>query len=206
LIQYVLVVVVLTLTCPISSTFKSVTVNHDKPGSTSLPNDLGNPILKQTRSVIPTSSHMYLAGVIISDPLEATTTIGITSCVPSRLLLPLTEPPQKYPYGCAPLAGNRAPDLVLLDYVNIREATAALNNLPSMSTSATSTAMSASALVDCPRFGLRTSQTRCRPEPNLGFGFIGNAAPEPEPRFRFRFRLGWHPEPQCDNGCTRCTS
>ncbi|KAJ6537223.1 PLC-like phosphodiesterase [Mycena vulgaris] len=68
---------------------------------------------------LATEDHMYLinhslnkniipigSGVIISDPIDASTTNGVTSILANA-------------NGCAPLGGNRAPSFVLLDYINI---------------------------------------------------------------------------------------
>ncbi|KAJ7728155.1 PLC-like phosphodiesterase [Mycena maculata] len=82
---------------------------------------------------LATEEHMYLinhslniniipigSGVIISDPLAAPTTNGITSILADA-------------NGCTPLGGNRAPAFVLLDFVNIGEAFQAvdlLNGIP----------------------------------------------------------------------------
>ncbi|KAJ7142367.1 PLC-like phosphodiesterase [Mycena epipterygia] len=82
---------------------------------------------------LATEDHMYLinhslntniipigSGVIISDPLDAPTTNGLTSIL-------------AHANRCAPLGGNRAPAFVLLDYVNIGvgfAAAAELNGLP----------------------------------------------------------------------------
>ncbi|KAF8192376.1 PLC-like phosphodiesterase [Mycena galopus ATCC 62051] len=71
---------------------------------------------------LATEDHIYLinhslniniipigSGVIISDPLAAPVTNGLTSILANS-------------NGCAPLGGNRAPSFVLLDYVNIGKA------------------------------------------------------------------------------------
>ncbi|KAJ7062606.1 PLC-like phosphodiesterase [Mycena amicta] len=58
--------------------------------------------------------------VLVSDPLDAPTTNGVTSILADA-------------NGCAPLGGNRAPNFVLVDYVNLGDpfiAAAQLNNLP----------------------------------------------------------------------------
>ncbi|KAJ7668173.1 PLC-like phosphodiesterase [Mycena rosella] len=67
------------------------------------------------KNIIPIGS-----GVIISDPLDASTTNGVASILANA-------------NGCAPLGGNRAPSFVLLDYVNIGAAFKAadiLNGIP----------------------------------------------------------------------------
>ncbi|KAJ7764694.1 PLC-like phosphodiesterase [Mycena metata] len=58
--------------------------------------------------------------VLVSDPVDAPTTNGVTSILADA-------------NGCAPLGGNRAPNFVLLDYVNIGDGftvAAQLNGLP----------------------------------------------------------------------------
>ncbi|KAJ7709161.1 PLC-like phosphodiesterase [Mycena metata] len=68
---------------------------------------------------LATEDHMYMinhslnkniipigSGVIITDPIDAPTTNGVPSILANA-------------NGCAPLGGNRAPWVVLLDYVNI---------------------------------------------------------------------------------------
>ncbi|KAJ7098940.1 PLC-like phosphodiesterase [Mycena epipterygia] len=56
------------------------------------------------------------AGVIVSDPLDAPTTNGVVSILANA-------------NGCAPLGANRAPNFVLLDFVNVGEAFAAADQL-----------------------------------------------------------------------------
>jgi len=64
-----------------------------------------------------TEDHMYMinhslnkdllnSGIIVSDPLDAETTNGITSIM-------------NHVNGCAPLGGGRAPTFILLDFINI---------------------------------------------------------------------------------------
>ncbi|KAJ7884127.1 PLC-like phosphodiesterase [Mycena olivaceomarginata] len=58
--------------------------------------------------------------VLVSDPVDAPTTNGVDSILADA-------------NGCAPLGGNRAPNFVLVDYVNLGDpftAAAQLNNLP----------------------------------------------------------------------------
>ncbi|KAJ7184836.1 PLC-like phosphodiesterase [Mycena filopes] len=96
---------------------------------------------------LATEDHMYMInhslnkniipigeGVIITDPLDAPTTNGVPSILANA-------------NGCAPLGGNRAPWVVLLDYVNIGagfEAADILNGIvkPSASSSAVSSGSS----------------------------------------------------------------
>ncbi|KAJ7235724.1 PLC-like phosphodiesterase [Mycena haematopus] len=96
---------------------------------------------------LATEDHIYLinhslniniipigSGVIITDPLAAPTTNGITSILANA-------------NGCAPLGGNRAPSFVLLDYVNIGEGFQAadiLNGLVASSSSASGAAPTSS--------------------------------------------------------------
>ncbi|KAJ6492042.1 PLC-like phosphodiesterase [Mycena sanguinolenta] len=96
---------------------------------------------------LATEDHIYLinhslniniipigSGVIISDPLAAPTTNGITSILANA-------------NGCASLGGNRAPSFVLLDYVNIGQAFQAadiLNGLVAPSSSASGPAPTSS--------------------------------------------------------------
>jgi len=78
---------------------------------------------------LSTSDHMYMinhslnvniipigAGVIVSDPEAAPVTNSVTSIVANS-------------NGCAPLSGNRAPNFVLLDFVNIGQGLQAVNQL-----------------------------------------------------------------------------
>ncbi|KAJ3480107.1 hypothetical protein NLI96_g8587 [Meripilus lineatus] len=76
---------------------------------------------------LATLDHMYMinhslnvnildTGIIVSDPLEAPTTNSITSIT-------------AHSNGCAPLAGGRAPNFVLLDFVDLGQGLAAVNKL-----------------------------------------------------------------------------
>ncbi|KAI0071716.1 PLC-like phosphodiesterase [Panus rudis PR-1116 ss-1] len=73
------------------------------------------------------TDHMYMinhslnkdllgTGIIVSDPLDAPTTNSVTSISANAA-------------GCAPLAGGRAPNFVLLDFVNIGQGLEAVNRL-----------------------------------------------------------------------------
>jgi len=97
---------------------------------------------------LATEDHIYLinhslniniipigSGVIISDPLAAPVTNGLTSILANS-------------NGCAPLGGNRAPSFVLLDYVNIGkgfQAADILNGIAPLPSASASTSVSSSA-------------------------------------------------------------
>ncbi|KAJ7742677.1 PLC-like phosphodiesterase [Mycena maculata] len=55
-------------------------------------------------------------GVLVSDPIDASTTNGVTSILANA-------------NGCAPLGGNRAPSFILIDYVNQGDAFTAADQL-----------------------------------------------------------------------------
>ncbi|THH30404.1 hypothetical protein EUX98_g3778 [Antrodiella citrinella] len=80
---------------------------------------------------LATTDHMYMinhsldidvfdTGILISDPEDAPTTNGVTSIIANA-------------NGCAPLSAGRAPNFVLLDYVNIGEGLQAVNQLNGLS-------------------------------------------------------------------------
>ncbi|KAI0093153.1 PLC-like phosphodiesterase [Irpex rosettiformis] len=74
-----------------------------------------------------TTDHMYMinhslnknildTGIIVSDPLDAKTTNGVTSILANAA-------------GCEPLSAGRSPNFVLLDFVNIGQGLQAVNQL-----------------------------------------------------------------------------
>ncbi|KAK7692886.1 hypothetical protein QCA50_004521 [Cerrena zonata] len=78
-----------------------------------------------------TTDHMYMinhslnkdilgTGIIVSDPLDAPTTNSVTSIMANAA-------------GCEPLAAGRAPNFVLLDYINIGQGLQAVNQLNQLS-------------------------------------------------------------------------
>ncbi|OBZ68034.1 hypothetical protein A0H81_11779 [Grifola frondosa] len=90
-----------------------------------------------------TTDHMYLinhslninvldTGIIISDPEAAPTTNGVTSILANAA-------------GCEPLSAGRAPNFVLLDFVNIGQGLTAVNQLNGL-------AQSAAVLLTPPRY------------------------------------------------------
>ncbi|TCD64871.1 hypothetical protein EIP91_003537 [Steccherinum ochraceum] len=81
---------------------------------------------------LSTEDHMYMinhslninvfdTGIIISDPEDAPTTNGVTSIIANA-------------NGCAPFAAGRAPNFVLLDFVNLGKGLQAVNQLNGLST------------------------------------------------------------------------
>lgn len=76
---------------------------------------------------LSTSDHMYMinhslnknlldTGIIVSDPLDAGSTNGVGSIMANAA-------------GCAPLAANRSPNFVLLDFVNLGQGLEAVDQL-----------------------------------------------------------------------------
>ncbi|KAI0790734.1 PLC-like phosphodiesterase [Abortiporus biennis] len=74
-----------------------------------------------------TTDHMYMinhslnknllgTGIIVSDPIDASTTNGVTSILANAA-------------GCEPLSAGRAPNFVLLDFVNLGQGLQAVNQL-----------------------------------------------------------------------------
>ncbi|CAL1707846.1 unnamed protein product [Somion occarium] len=81
----------------------------------------------RTAGPLATTDHMYMInhslnkdifglGIIVSDPLDAPTTNSVTSIMANAA-------------GCEPLAAGRAPNFVLLDFVNIGQGLQAVNQL-----------------------------------------------------------------------------
>lgn len=100
---------------------------------------------------LPTEDHMYMinhslnkklfGGVSVSDQADASKTNGVQSFVPKLSSEPSCCLSEAYSFSffvcriidnankCAPLAASRAPNFVLLDFVNVGEAQEAVDKL-----------------------------------------------------------------------------